>query len=672
MVILVNLIDFIFIKCFFNLSNFTLQYYIKYTLLSLGVVVILTIFIKLLKRMSLNIEKDDLNLSKPRDLFIYLKRIYYYLKELFNLHSTLCYFILYILAIFILDFYLRFIIFSKTAFFSFFAVQPNLLTLIYSLLISIIVIMLPKIIDYIVMIIFYLLIISLFIVSYMLLMIKGSVLSIYDLVNVNEGIVYLNFLTEHLSVIFIGVIILSLFFFILSFKALKKISKVKGKLERIIVIAGTILLFWVFKNLIIISFANYEEGDWSQVDYPKYYYDNYSNPNRSLQSVGMIAYTFRDIYFYYDNLNHKVGSVEKINKLRKNMKIETVDNEKTGIFKDKNLIMIMLESIDQMQINDEVMPTLNYFKNNGWNFTKRFSKNTSTIATEYTANTGLYYIGNNYNLVNNNYTKSLAALFNINGYNTSSIHENHGYYYNRTKLHKSLNFNNSYFLYDILENPQVYMDSQIITNKKIYNKITKDKFMSFIITMSGHGPYKNNFVCDENKIKGEKNCLDYLSKRTDDMLEKLKNSLEKDGILENMVLVLFSDHYPYSYNFSKEEKSNLEKLDNNYEIRQIPFIIYNPKIEHQDYDMFVNDIDILPTIFNLFGIKYDASLYMGTDIFSSNHPDLLMFSDGSWYDSNGYSLENSTNLNRQTGNYLKQKIELNKMIISNDYYQQIK
>ena len=70
MVILVNLIDFIFIKCFFNLSNFTLQYYIKYTLLSLGVVVILTIFIKLLKRMSLNIEKDDLNLSKPRDLFI--------------------------------------------------------------------------------------------------------------------------------------------------------------------------------------------------------------------------------------------------------------------------------------------------------------------------------------------------------------------------------------------------------------------------------------------------------------------------------------------------------------------------------------------------------------------------------------------------------------------------
>ena len=357
MAILVNLIDFIIIKCFFNLYNFTFQYYLKYMILSIGVIIILTILMKLLKRMLLNIKKDDLNLFKPHDLIIYLKRIYLYLKELFNLHSTLCYFLFYVLAIFILDVYLRFIIFTKTSFFSFLGIQPNLFTLIYSLLISVVVTMLPKIINYIVMFGFYLFVIILFIANYMLVMIKGSVLSIYDLVNVNEGFAYLNFLTEHLSIIFIGIIIISLFFFILSFEALKKMPKVKGKLKRIIVIVGTILLFCGLKSLIVMSFANYKEDEWNKVDYPKYYYDNYSNPNRSLQSIGMIAYTFRDIYLYYDNLNHKIGSVEKINKLRKDMKIETVDNEKTGIFKDKNLIMIMLESIDQMQINDEVMPT---------------------------------------------------------------------------------------------------------------------------------------------------------------------------------------------------------------------------------------------------------------------------------------------------------------------------
>ena len=40
---------------------------------------------------------------------------------------------------------------------------------------------------------------------------------------------------------------------------------------------------------------------------------------------------------------------------------------------------------------------------------------------------------------------------------------------------------------------------------------------------------------------------------------------------------------------------------------------------HNWEDDRVNDIDIVPTIINLFGIDYDPNNYIGTDVFSKYH-----------------------------------------------------
>ncbi len=507
----------------------------------------------------------------------------------------------------------------------------------------------------------------------MLYMIKDNVLSVYDLANAKEGFAYLNFIVAKINISLIIIIIISLIFLIISFSNIKKLPKINGR-KKLIILIVCLGLFFGLKSLTLMSLKKYDESKWSKLNYPRYYYNNFINPNRSLLVLGLYEYTARDLYLYYQNMHSIYGSVEKIEEVMATFDDSDTKNNMTGIFKDKNLIMIMMESIDNMEINEKTMPTLKYMRENGWNFTNRYSKNIATIVTEFTSLTGIYNIGSSYNINKNNYTMSLPALFNKNGYIARSVHENNGHYYNRDVLHKALNFTESYFLYDILDKPQFYVDEQIVANDEIYKKLTKDKFMTFIVTISAHGPYTNNSTCRSESINSEKECLDMLSKRTDDMLATLLKRLKEDKLLDDTIIVLYSDHYPYAYDFTNEEKAKLEKLDDNYSIRALPFIIYNPNLKAKEYDMFVNDVDLAPTFLNLFGIDYNPRYYIGTDIFRKSHKDLFFFTDASWSDKKIYSLSSNANNDEyfaDTTAYVNERIDLNKMLISNDYYRNL-
>ena len=245
--------------------------------------------------------------------------------------------------------------------------------------------------------------------------------------------------------------------------------------------------------------------------------------------------------------------------------MEYNENEYTGIFEGKNLIMIQMESIDNLVINEDTMPTLTYMRENGWNFTGRYSTNVSTFYTEFAILTGLYYLEDEYTINNNSYLMSIPSIFNNLGYSTQSVHENYGKYYNREVAHQNIGFTNSYFMYDLIDDTVYLYDPQIIETSDIYNNIiSKDlsPFLSYIITISAHGPYVNNNMCDRylDSNYDEYSCLAYLSGLTDKMLEDLLNNLEEDGLLEDTVIVLFSDYYSYSYDFNEKELAEIEQL----------------------------------------------------------------------------------------------------------------
>ena len=64
-------------------------------------------------------------------------------------------------------------------------------------------------------------------------------------------------------------------------------------------------------------------------------------------------------------------------------------------------------------------------------------------------------------------------------------------------------------------------------------------------------------------------------------------------------------------------------------------IIYNSAMEKNVVvDKYVSSIDVLPTVYNLFGVNYDSRLLMGTDALSKSEG-LVMLSDRSWINENG-------------------------------------
>ncbi|UKI57304.1 MAG: hypothetical protein L6V81_08115 [Clostridium sp.] len=62
--------------------------------------------------------------------------------------------------------------------------------------------------------------------------------------------------------------------------------------------------------------------------------------------------------------------------------------------------------------------------------------------------------------------------------------------------------------------------------------------------------------------------------------------------------------------------------------------MYNPNIEKTVVDKVISSLDILPTIYNLYGLSFDSRLLMGRDIFSNNEH-IVILSDRSWITDKG-------------------------------------
>ena len=682
------IINFITIKAFEIRNSKNVKDFVFDSSLSIKYIIIATVIAILLPFVCKKLKKDFLNLKKKLikegilsvEIDYNKESLKRYIEKNREKVNRAKFILVSIIFFVLLDFIIRYLAIKVSSFSSLFSITSILMTLCFSILFTMIIYYLPKHLSKITAIITYLFWIILFLVHYFLLKIKSEALSIYDLNDTTEGIQFLNFIIKQINVKLIICLVILLFLAIYSFILLIKVKrkKVEVTFKKIFkLLLNTITIF----VLGYLSMGNYEEKSWKEITYPKYYYNNFVNPKRSLSTLGIYEYTFRDLQLYFENMNTKFGSVEEIESYMNAFNRERKDNDYTGIFKDKNVIMIMMESIDEVVANKETMPTLAYMRENGWNFTKRYNALTSggsTLLTEYTSMTGLFYDLANYSNINNNtYPYSLPNMMKKNGYKTISTHENNGFYYNRDRLHQKVGFENSYFLYDILEEPKHYQDDQFVTNEEIYNKIVpqNEKFMTFIVTIAAHGPYDdtNEYCKEASKTESEKECLSFLAKRTDDLLKELLIKLEKDNLLDDTIIMLYTDHIAYSYNYSDEDLKIFDKVDEDKTIKNVPFVIYNKNLKHKEFDnILVNDIDFVPTILNLFGIEYNPNYYMGNDIFDSDRKNLILFRDYSFYDGTTYSgnenVDTTSTYFRETQRYVNDTIRFGQMILSQDYY----
>ena len=341
----------------------------------------------------------------------------------------------------------------------------------------------------------------------------------------------------------------------------------------------------------------------------------------------------------------------------------TPKNEYTGLLEGKNLIVIMIESGSNVLLNyPEYFPNIAKLYNEGWAWDNAFSpRNTcATGNNEMSTLTSLYSINNSCtaNLYRDNtYYNALFNLFNYKGYNTSSYHDYTEYYYYRSIIHPNMGSGRYYNVYDLgiklgTENKPWPNDVELI-EKAVPYFINEDKFMVWMTTVSSHMSYNISSVTgdlyldlfkDENWSTPIKRYMSKL-KIVDNAIGELISELEAAGKLDDTVITLFADHYPYA--FGADEFQEIAKYDvtGNGDVDRTPFIIYNPSLTPTKFDEYTSFINILPTLANLFNLDYDPRLYAGHDLFDSDYPNIVIFADGSWRSDIAYYDASTSKLN---------------------------
>ena len=583
----------------------------------------------------------------------------------------------------ILDLGLRFITYNYYKFYPYYKLTPNLFSLAFiSLYIGIYYLIKKKYRK-----IFYIINILLFTIitysQYLHFKIFDRFYNINDVFLAKEGVGYFEYAMSKTDFSIIIVILLSITLTIITLKLSKKHhEKYRDKMYFSFSILFTILCFISFFLIAYLKLGKETldgKASYASSVNALDIYKDFNNPNKNIQVTGLYENTYREIHLYIKNkYTSNKESIKKIKKyLKKHNKIHE-DNKYTGIFENKNAIVILMESIDSFLIQDEVMPTLNKLKTEGINFTNRYSPSFGggqTLNSEFALNTGIYSSTDNtiYNL-NNTYKTSLANMFKNAGYISNSIHYNNGYFYNRQQFHKKLGYEHHYAILDmnnIDNNKYDYSyDSNLIKSDKTYKLIAPDdKHLTFITTYSAHLPYDlSNKRCAKNKYKyyesdTELSCLYNLARDTDEMLRLLIERLKEDNKLDNTVLVLATDHYAYGYQYVNKIKNT----NNKYLIQNTPLIIWNNNIKHEDIDTLADTSDILPTILNMFDIEYDPNLYVGEDIFSNNRDNYVYFDEDVYYDGKKLYDTNNRSTNKEIYNNIKEKIAYNKNLIKSNY-----
>lgn len=379
-------------------------------------------------------------------------------------------------------------------------------------------------------------------------------------------------------------------------------------------------------------------------------------------------------------------------------------NEYTGIFKGKNLIFMVAEGFSPIAVDEKLTPTLYKLVNSSFVFENYYQPlyNCSTSDGEFIsqlsllpgvrtcsmkATEGVYF------------PYSLGNVMDKYNYKTYGIHGWTYSYYRRDITMPNLGY--EYYGYDRYKKGYKYAlsgikdswpTSDVDVIKSSYPIISKSSpFMAYYMTISGHLPY--NFTggnAMSNRNRGAVSNLDaddsikaYIASQIelDKSLKLLIDNLRSDNILDDTVIVLTADHYPYGLS-NDDIESYVDWMKNpNFDLYKNNLIIYNSEIETTRVSKYTSSLDILPTVLNMFGVEYDSRLLMGRDIFSESD-DLIIFNNKSWITNKGRYDYLKHEYESFDGNYdqdyidkinkiVDNKFKMSKLIITNDYYRKL-
>ncbi|MDY0294318.1 MAG: LTA synthase family protein [Acholeplasmataceae bacterium] len=362
---------------------------------------------------------------------------------------------------------------------------------------------------------------------------------------------------------------------------------------------------------------------------------------------------------------------------------KTVENHAyQGIFENKNFIFILAESYDEIALDPVLTPNLYRLKNEGFDFQNHFTPvfQRTTSDTEFIFNTGLIPSIEDGPTVSvfreNSYTISLAHLFKQKGYVTQAFHGNYKEFYRRDVIYMNYGYDQFYGRDELgLSIEDGKYDTRFFDEASELIMPSSSPFMSFIITFSGHSPYTLNHVVAKEHI----NKVNQLYPNDDEtmnlyratqieldlMIGMLFDDLEERGLLDDTVILLSGDHYPYT--MPQEVYETYSGIKENYLKHQGNLYIWSSELSHQVITDLTTSFDILPTLNVLFNLSGNPTYYVGRDMFS-NDQSVVLYKDYSYFDGENYvSIKDPYMTDDQTRKY-SYMYQIYKKILRANYF----
>ena len=366
-------------------------------------------------------------------------------------------------------------------------------------------------------------------------------------------------------------------------------------------------------------------------------------------------------------------------------------NKYTGIFEGKNVITIHAESLQAFTLGlsfngEEVTPNLNKLVSEGIyfnNFYAQVGVGTSSDS-EFTYATSLLPSNNGTVFVNyyNNHFKTIQNMLKDKGYYVFSMHGNVGDFWNRDTMHLNMGYDKFYSKNSFVIDEEYGLGlsdksffRQVVPMIKEINTLGKP-YYGTLITLTNHTPwrgaseYSDYQVITSKVIDGETITNNYLENQVigkyiktvnymDEAIGQFIQDMDKEGLLDNTVIVIYGDHdarlgkkqleYLYNYDivnnrlYDKEDPEYQEFNEYDYELsKKVPYIIWTKDMnEGIVKDTPMGMIDTSVTIGNMLGIYNKYAL--GKDIMNINKEEgIVVFKDGSYItDKIYYSAKNN-------------------------------
>lgn len=366
----------------------------------------------------------------------------------------------------------------------------------------------------------------------------------------------------------------------------------------------------------------------------------------------------------------------------------TEENEYTNIFKDKNILFIHAESVQQMFLNSEInnqviTPNLNKLASEGLYFSNYYSQESvgTSSDTEFTITNSILPVGTGTVFINydyNNYQSMIKSFEEI-GYYTFSMHGNICEYWNRSQMYQAIGYDRFYCYndYDLTDQIGIGLSDKSFFSQSadiisdIHNN--HDKFYGTLIMLTNHTPFYNDgkVEFDVGNMEGTKigNYLKLLH-YADEAIGEFITKLDDLGVLEDTVIVIYGDH---DAKFTiKQYEEYLGKDIDFYEYEQltkVPLIIWTKDKQVQgEITKIMGAYDVMPTLANMFDFEYEYAL--GHDIFSVDE-NIVVFPNGNWVTDKVYynnQLSDYKVYNEVSEEYLKENEEKAKKVVEISNY----